>query len=318
MSRAPTRTDYAVLGLRPGASDEAIRDAYRRLAKIHHPDRNPGDPHALATFARLSESYAALRARPRSGTLTGGTPLSAAASRRAASPRGQAPARVAVADLPIGGSAWVAADAVLVAPGRVAALDPAATGSAFPSADQVIRVERRGDGHHVFMPPQPSARWPLSAAADTEGLAVAALWVGDRQDQEPGHAAAARMPLRLMTGTVGELALRQRRLGGRRGARGRPRGRLDAGPGRSPSAARPTRRAPSGSAATAPATTSTATCRPRRGSRPRSGRGTSASRCSTAELGGIHVASPAAAAHRVAEPQLTWGRSRLPRRRGPA
>ena len=36
---------------------------------------------------------------------------------------------------------------------------------------------------------------------------MAALWVGDRQDQGPGHAAAARMPLRLMTGTVGEMAV---------------------------------------------------------------------------------------------------------------
>jgi hypothetical protein len=210
VSRAPTRTDYAVLGLRPGASDEAVRDAYRRLAKIHHPDRNPGDPQALATFARLSESYAALRARPRGGAPTAATPLSVAAGRRATEPRGRSPAPVTVADLPVGGSAWVAANAVLVAPGRIAALDPAATGSPFPSAERVIRVERRGDGHHVFMPPQPSARWPLSVAADNAGLAVAALWVGDRQDQEPGHAAPARMPLRLMTGTVAELAVGDR------------------------------------------------------------------------------------------------------------
>ncbi len=199
MSRAPTRTDYAVLGLRPGASELEIRDAYRRLAKIHHPDRNPGDPQALATFARLSESYAALRARSRSAAV--------GAAGRSSSARHQDVEVVAVADLPVGGSAWVPATAVLVGPGRVAALHPAAAGSAYPSAERVIRVERRRDGHHVFMPPQPSARWPLSMAADAEGLAVAALWVGDRQDQGPGHAAAARMPLRLMSGTVAEMPI---------------------------------------------------------------------------------------------------------------
>jgi hypothetical protein len=202
VSRAPTRTDYAVLGLRPGAGDDEIRNAYRRLAKIHHPDRNPGDPQALATFARLSESYAALRSRPQArGAAT--TPLPGAAGRRTASAR-EAVA-IPLADLPIGGSAWVAADAVLVGPGRIAALHPAASGSAFPSAQRVIRVERRRDGHHVFMPPQPSARWPLSEAAESDGLEVAALWVGDRQDREPAHGVAARMPLRLMTGTVGEM-----------------------------------------------------------------------------------------------------------------
>lgn len=207
MSRAPTPNDFAVLGLRPGAGDDEIRDAYRRLVKIHHPDRNPGDAHALATFRRLTESYAALRARPRAAAAVPRTPLSAAARQRASSHRVPTAAGTTVADLPLGGSTWVAADAVLVGPDRSAALRPDAPGSAFPSAHNVIRVERRGDGHHVFMPPQPSARWPLSEAAETDGLAVAALWVGDRQDDEPGYATVARMPLRLLTGTVGEMAV---------------------------------------------------------------------------------------------------------------
>lgn len=207
MSRPPTPNDFAALGLRPGAGDDEIRDAYRRLAKIHHPDRNPGDPGALATFRRLSESYAALRARPRASASAPRTPLSAAVRQRASSRPAPAAAGTTVADLPLGGSTWVAANAVLVGPDRCAALRPEAPGSAFPSAQNVIRVERRGDGHHVFMPPQPSARWPISEAAETDGLAVAALWVGDRQDDEPGHATAARMPLRLMSGTVGEMAV---------------------------------------------------------------------------------------------------------------
>jgi hypothetical protein len=35
---------YAVLGLEPGADAATIDQAYRRLIKLHHPDREGGDP----------------------------------------------------------------------------------------------------------------------------------------------------------------------------------------------------------------------------------------------------------------------------------
>ncbi|MDQ6847360.1 MAG: J domain-containing protein [Candidatus Dormibacteraeota bacterium] len=207
MSRAPTRSDFAVLGLRPGAGDDEIRDAYRRLAKIHHPDRNPGDAQALATFRRLTDSYAALKTGPRRGAQAPRTPLSAAVRMRTSSRRDAAAAATTLAELAVGDAAWVPPDAVLVGPDRAAALRPGTAGSAFPTAQHVIRVERRGDGHHVFMPPQPAARWPISEIAESEGLRVAKLWVGERQGDEAGHAASARMPLRLMTGTLAEMAV---------------------------------------------------------------------------------------------------------------
>ncbi|MFZ5480113.1 MAG: DnaJ domain-containing protein [Myxococcota bacterium] len=50
---------YAVLGLAPGAGYEAVRAAYRRAARQHHPDRTgEGD----ARMKRINAAHAALRA----------------------------------------------------------------------------------------------------------------------------------------------------------------------------------------------------------------------------------------------------------------
>ncbi|GGF12968.1 molecular chaperone DnaJ [Aliidongia dinghuensis] len=51
---------YKVLGLERDASDSAIQKAYRKLAKLHHPDLNPGKPEAEAKFKEISAAYALL------------------------------------------------------------------------------------------------------------------------------------------------------------------------------------------------------------------------------------------------------------------
>ena len=48
---------YTVLGLSKTASAEEIRTAYRRLAKKHHPDLNPGDKTAEAKFKEISAAH---------------------------------------------------------------------------------------------------------------------------------------------------------------------------------------------------------------------------------------------------------------------
>ena len=47
---------YSVLGVVKTASDDDIRKAFRKLAKKHHPDLNPGDKKAEATFKEISQA----------------------------------------------------------------------------------------------------------------------------------------------------------------------------------------------------------------------------------------------------------------------
>lgn len=51
---------YSVLGLSRGASDKDIQAAYRKLAKAHHPDLNPGKVHADA-FKKIAAAYDLLK-----------------------------------------------------------------------------------------------------------------------------------------------------------------------------------------------------------------------------------------------------------------
>ena len=51
---------YKVLGVKRGATADDIRKAYRRLARKHHPDVNPGDKTAEDRFKQISEAYEVL------------------------------------------------------------------------------------------------------------------------------------------------------------------------------------------------------------------------------------------------------------------
>jgi DnaJ-class molecular chaperone len=49
-----TKTPYDILGVKPDASQDQIRSAYRRLARKFHPDLNPGDRAAEERFKEVS------------------------------------------------------------------------------------------------------------------------------------------------------------------------------------------------------------------------------------------------------------------------
>ncbi|HVB18577.1 MAG TPA: DnaJ C-terminal domain-containing protein [Stellaceae bacterium] len=52
-----TQTPYEVLGVKPDASADDIRKAYRKLAKEFHPDLNPGKPAAEARFKAVTAAH---------------------------------------------------------------------------------------------------------------------------------------------------------------------------------------------------------------------------------------------------------------------
>ena len=58
---APNPQDHwAALGVEPGANQQALKQAFRRLARRWHPDLNANDPIAEERFKRINEAYAVL------------------------------------------------------------------------------------------------------------------------------------------------------------------------------------------------------------------------------------------------------------------
>ena len=55
------RDPYEVLGVDRNASDDEIKNAYRKLAKKYHPDLNPGDEVAAEKMNEVNAAYDAIR-----------------------------------------------------------------------------------------------------------------------------------------------------------------------------------------------------------------------------------------------------------------
>lgn len=48
---------YEILEIKPSANISEIKTAYRRLAQLYHPDKNPDNKHAANHFALIKEAY---------------------------------------------------------------------------------------------------------------------------------------------------------------------------------------------------------------------------------------------------------------------
>ena len=56
------RDCYEMLGVRSGAKDVQIKKAYRQLARLNHPDKNPDDPDgAQERMMAINQAYDVLR-----------------------------------------------------------------------------------------------------------------------------------------------------------------------------------------------------------------------------------------------------------------
>ena len=51
---------YSTLGVAKTATEKEIKQAYRKLARKHHPDVNPGDKAAESRFKEINEAYEVL------------------------------------------------------------------------------------------------------------------------------------------------------------------------------------------------------------------------------------------------------------------
>ena len=51
---------YEVLGIQRGVEEKEIKAAYRTMARLHHPDLNPGDPEAANRFIQVNKAYECL------------------------------------------------------------------------------------------------------------------------------------------------------------------------------------------------------------------------------------------------------------------
>jgi len=57
---AAAKNFYTVLGVSRNADDTALKTAYRKLARMYHPDKNPGDKVAEERFKEVTEAYGVL------------------------------------------------------------------------------------------------------------------------------------------------------------------------------------------------------------------------------------------------------------------
>ncbi len=60
LKKSKRKDYYKILGVEKDATDNDIKKAYRKLAIVHHPDKNPDDEEAAEKFKEIGEAYETL------------------------------------------------------------------------------------------------------------------------------------------------------------------------------------------------------------------------------------------------------------------
>jgi DnaJ family protein C protein 7 len=60
LKKSKRKDYYKILGIEKDAGETDIKKAYRKLAIVHHPDKNPGDEEAAGRFKDIGEAYETL------------------------------------------------------------------------------------------------------------------------------------------------------------------------------------------------------------------------------------------------------------------
>jgi DnaJ homolog subfamily C member 7 len=60
LKKSKRKDYYKILGVEKDADETQIKKAYRKLAIIHHPDKNPDDESAAERFKDIGEAYETL------------------------------------------------------------------------------------------------------------------------------------------------------------------------------------------------------------------------------------------------------------------
>lgn len=60
LKKSKRKDYYKILGIEKEATENEIKKAYRKLAIVHHPDKNPGDKEAEERFKDIGEAYETL------------------------------------------------------------------------------------------------------------------------------------------------------------------------------------------------------------------------------------------------------------------
>ena len=60
LKKSKRKDYYKILGVEKDANDNDIKKAYRKLAIVHHPDKNPDNEEAAEKFKEVGEAYETL------------------------------------------------------------------------------------------------------------------------------------------------------------------------------------------------------------------------------------------------------------------